>query len=258
VEFFNGTTSLGVDTTAPYSVSWNPPAAGNFTLLARATDSQGAVGTSAPASISVVAPIPGKVVISQIYASGGRWWSDYSNDFVELYNSGSAPVSLAGWSLQFTGGTGSKWTVLPLKGRIPAKGFYLVALAGGGYSYDLPAADATGAVDLAVKQGKLALLRATTPVSGTSPAEIPRWRISLDTVPLMHGRVTIPPFPRKDGMPSSAWTARIPTTTTGTSIGITHILATQNPRQPSGSREGNRHEKKRRAFGPPLLGPSEI
>lgn len=170
VEFFNGTTSLGVDTTAPYSVSWNPPAAGNYTLLARATDSQGAVGTSAPASISVVAPTPGKVVISQIYASGGRWWSDYSNDFVELYNSGSVPVSLAGWSLQFTGGTGSKWTVLPLKGSIPAKGFYLVALAGGGYSYDLPAADANGAVDLAVKQGKLALLRTSNPLSGTSPA----------------------------------------------------------------------------------------
>jgi hypothetical protein len=169
VEFFNGTTSLGVDTTAPFSVSWNPPAAGNYTLLARATDSQGAAGTSAPASIRVDAPTPGKVVISQIYASGGRWWSDYSNDFVELYNSGSAPASLAGWSLQFTEGTGSKWKVIPLKGSIPAKGFYLVALAGGGYPYDLPTADATGGVDLAVKQGKLALLRTSTPFSGTSP-----------------------------------------------------------------------------------------
>src|SRR5262249_23696209 len=38
VEFFQGTTSLGVDTTSPYSISWNNVAAGSYTLKAVATD----------------------------------------------------------------------------------------------------------------------------------------------------------------------------------------------------------------------------
>ena len=172
VEFFNGSTLIGTDTSAPYSISWTPSAIGSYTLLARATDSQGAVGTSTSATITVVAPVVGHVVISQVYAGGGRWWSDYSNDYVELYNSGAAPVSLAGWSLQLTGGTGTKWVVLPLKGTIPSKGFYLVALAGGSYAYDLPAADANGSFDLSPKQGKIALLRTTTPLTVSSPLNL--------------------------------------------------------------------------------------
>ena len=252
VEFFSGSTSLGVDTTAPYSITWKPAAAGNYILMARATDSQGAVGTSTSVTVTVVAPLPAPtissfspasgpvgtnvlingtnlsavsgvqfngvaasvwkivsatqisatvplgattgavrvstattsatsptaftvttppaaVVISQIYAGGGRWWSDYSNDYVELYNAGTAPAQLDGWSLQLAGGTGTRWTVIPLKGTIPAKGYYLIALAGGDYAYDLPKADASGFYDLAAKQGKVALMRATTPLAVASP-----------------------------------------------------------------------------------------
>ena len=52
VEFFNGATSLGVDTTAPYSVTWTPPASGSYVLSARATDTEG--GTAASASSTVL------------------------------------------------------------------------------------------------------------------------------------------------------------------------------------------------------------
>ena len=38
VEFFNGGTKLGEDTSAPYTFRWNIGAAGNYTLTARATD----------------------------------------------------------------------------------------------------------------------------------------------------------------------------------------------------------------------------
>ena len=37
VEFFDGATSLGVDTTSPYSVDWTA-ASGSHTLTAKATD----------------------------------------------------------------------------------------------------------------------------------------------------------------------------------------------------------------------------
>jgi hypothetical protein len=123
---------------------------------------------TSPTAFTVTTPAAA-VVISQIYAGGGRWWSDYSNDYVELYNAGTAPAQLDGWSLQLAGGTGTRWTVIPLKGTIPAKGYYLIALAGGDYAYDLPKADASGFYDLAAKQGKVALMRATTPLAVASP-----------------------------------------------------------------------------------------
>jgi Galactose oxidase-like, Early set domain/Bacterial Ig domain/Glyoxal oxidase N-terminus len=53
VEFLDGTTVLGRDTTAPYSFAWNKVKAGSHSLSARATDNAGAVGTSAPVSITV-------------------------------------------------------------------------------------------------------------------------------------------------------------------------------------------------------------
>jgi chitodextrinase len=53
VEFFRGTTSLGVDTSAPYSVVFANAAAGSYTLKAVATDNAGAATTSATVSITV-------------------------------------------------------------------------------------------------------------------------------------------------------------------------------------------------------------
>jgi hypothetical protein len=53
VEFFNGATLLGQDTTAPYSFTWTGVAAGSYTLTAKATDDAGASATSAPSTIMV-------------------------------------------------------------------------------------------------------------------------------------------------------------------------------------------------------------
>ena len=53
VEFFSGTTSLGVKTSAPYSVPFNAATAGTYTFSARATDNRGATTT---ATTSIVIP----------------------------------------------------------------------------------------------------------------------------------------------------------------------------------------------------------
>ncbi len=54
VEFFQGSTKLGEDLSAPYSFSWNSVAAGSYTLTAVATDNDGGVTTSGPIAISVM------------------------------------------------------------------------------------------------------------------------------------------------------------------------------------------------------------
>jgi hypothetical protein len=53
VEFFNGTTKLGEDTTPPYGFTWSGVAAGTYTVTARATDNLGVSTTSAPVTFTV-------------------------------------------------------------------------------------------------------------------------------------------------------------------------------------------------------------
>ncbi len=55
VEFFAGSTSLGIDNTAPFSVSYTPSGAGTVALSARVIDSNGAAVTSSAVSITVTA-----------------------------------------------------------------------------------------------------------------------------------------------------------------------------------------------------------
>ena len=68
VEFYNGTTLLGTDTTSPYSIAWTNLPVGNFTLTAKATDNKGIATVSAAVSINVSEVIqdPIEVVIPEI------------------------------------------------------------------------------------------------------------------------------------------------------------------------------------------------
>ncbi|MCU0431639.1 MAG: Ig-like domain-containing protein [Cytophagaceae bacterium] len=58
VRFFNGTTLIGTDNTAPYQISWAGVAAGTYSITAIATDNGGANTTSSAVSISVFTPVP--------------------------------------------------------------------------------------------------------------------------------------------------------------------------------------------------------
>jgi hypothetical protein len=53
VEFRDGTTVVGQDTSAPYSFTWRNVPQGSHVLTARATDNAGAVTTSSPVGITV-------------------------------------------------------------------------------------------------------------------------------------------------------------------------------------------------------------
>lgn len=57
VEFFNGSTKLGEDTTAPYTFTWSNVNAGSYSLTARASDNGGATGSSQAIAISVQTPV---------------------------------------------------------------------------------------------------------------------------------------------------------------------------------------------------------
>jgi hypothetical protein len=67
------------------------------------------------------------VVISQFYGGGGLNGAHFTHDFVELFNRGSSPVNLNGWSVQYASANGTQWLVTPLSGIMLQPGqFYLI------------------------------------------------------------------------------------------------------------------------------------
>jgi len=113
------------------------------------------------------------IVISEVYGGGGNSGSTWKNDFVELYNPTNAPVSLAGWSVQYGSTANPMSQVTMLSGVIQPKSFFLVQEAQGtGGTRDLPTPDAIGIIAMAQSNGKIALVSNGTLVSGPGDAAV--------------------------------------------------------------------------------------
>jgi predicted extracellular nuclease len=130
-----------------------------------------AQGRTASTTISLIVQEVPLVVVSQVYGGGGNAGATLRNDFIEIFNRGTSPVSLAGWSVQYNSAAGAgNWQVTPITGTIPAGGYYLIQeAAGAGGTEDLPAPDATGTIAMAAGAGKVALVSTTTPLNGSCP-----------------------------------------------------------------------------------------
>lgn len=111
-------------------------------------------GTQRTASINP------EIVISQIFGGGGSSVSAYKNDFVELFNRGTAATSLVGWSLQYASANSGAWQKVDLTGSIAPGQHYLIQLSPGATgSKNLPAPDAFGSIGIDASAGKVALVK---------------------------------------------------------------------------------------------------
>jgi hypothetical protein len=70
VEFFNGTTKLGEDTSSPYSFSWSGVAAGSYTIIAKATDDRGGQ-SSTQVTVTVGTPVAATIYQHCEYNTAG-------------------------------------------------------------------------------------------------------------------------------------------------------------------------------------------
>ncbi|WP_322752810.1 lamin tail domain-containing protein [Frankia sp. Cas3] len=119
-------------------------------------------GYTATVVVPALATSP-DVVISEVYGGGGNSGAPYLNDFVELYNRGSAAVSLSGWSTQYAASSGTNYLVTALSGTIQPGSKYLVKLgSAGSQGVALPTPDATGTTNMSATAGKVALVTTTT------------------------------------------------------------------------------------------------
>jgi predicted extracellular nuclease len=151
-------------------------------------------------SLAFMLPTPAQavsadVVISQVYGGGGNSGTVYTNDFVELFNRGSVPVSLAGWSIQYTSATGTGnfgssatlLTELPAVTLQPGQ-YYLVQEAqGSGGTTPLPSPDFVDPtpINMSGTGGKVALVTANVSLGcngGSTPCDATKLALIKDLV----------------------------------------------------------------------------
>lgn len=109
VDFYNGSTLIGTDTSSPYTFTWTNVAAGTYSLTTRATDNQGAVGTSGVVTVTVTG---GSGCNAPQYVENGGYVAGSS-----VQNAGSQyeckPYPFTGWcngaAWAYAPGTGSYW-----------------------------------------------------------------------------------------------------------------------------------------------------
>ena len=97
VEFYQGTTKLGEDTTAPFSYAWSGASAGIYSLTTVATDNDGGVTTSAVVSIAVAA------------GPARPFFGSLTENFDSM---GTGTAFILGWSMRngAAGTTNTTWT----------------------------------------------------------------------------------------------------------------------------------------------------
>ena len=150
----------------------------------------GMIGSQSPKPVQAANPLR----ISQVYAGGGAANSSYTNDFIEIYNSGSGPVSLAGMSIQYTtatgdeifGGSANQITELP-DVTLVAGQYYLILGGGGSGGALLPTPDLIDASPIAMShgQGKVALVNSSGSLGcngGSSPCTPAQLALIVDLV----------------------------------------------------------------------------
>ncbi|MBV8604064.1 MAG: ExeM/NucH family extracellular endonuclease [Pelomonas sp.] len=111
------------------------------------------------------------VVISQLYGGGGNSGAPLQNDFVELFNAGTASVDISGWSIQYTSAAGTTWgsnkLAIPSGTTIAAGQYYLIKLAAGtaGSAFT---GDLTGTINMSATAGKVALVNNNAALSAVA------------------------------------------------------------------------------------------
>mgnify|MGYP000533675796 CR=1 FL=1 len=129
----------------------------------------GVVPLAAPAPIAQA--LSADIVISQVYGGGGNAGAIYTHDFIELFNRGTATVSLVGWSVQYASatGTGSFGSaanlITPLSGSLAPGQYLLIQEAtNAAVGSPLPTPDITDAtpINISGTGGKVALVMSTT------------------------------------------------------------------------------------------------
>ena len=118
VEFFQGETKLGEDTTGVdgYTFSWTNVFAGSYQLTAKATDNQGAITTSSVINVSVTLPV---ITITASDAAAAEPGSDTGTFTISRTGGTSADLAV-NFSVTGAATSGNDYTAIGTSTTIPA------------------------------------------------------------------------------------------------------------------------------------------
>jgi uncharacterized protein (TIGR03437 family) len=116
------------------------------------------------------------LVVSQVYPGGGLSGASFTNDYIELFNRSGAAIDFAvtPFSVQFLSTGGSTWAKTDLTSGViqPGRYFLIRETSGGATGAALPAADATGSINLtSTTPGKIAVVSGTTLLTTNCPGD---------------------------------------------------------------------------------------
>jgi YD repeat-containing protein len=183
VEFYQGATKLGEDTSSPYSFTWSNVPAGSYSLTARAVDTNGAQATSPAAAVTVV-PLPtvtvsatdagaseqgpdaGTFTVSRTGATGAALTVNYT---VGGTATGATDYASVGTSVTIPAGAASQVvTVMPVDDAAVESGGETVTLtlaANAAYTLGTPS---SATVDIADNDTTPPSVSIATPANGTA------------------------------------------------------------------------------------------
>lgn len=137
--------------------------------------------------LTAIATMNAQIVINEVYGGGGNSGSTYKNDFVELINRGTSPVTITGASLQYASKTGTFNSYHPLPDITLAAGqTYLIQEgAGAGGSVALvpdfvapiptnfgSGTNTTPGFNMSATDGKMALVSNLAQISNPTDANV--------------------------------------------------------------------------------------
>jgi len=91
VDFYQGSTLIGSDTTSPYGITWSNVPAGSYSLTAVATDNGGAATTSSAVSVTVTASstLPSGWTDADVGATGAAGSASFANGTFSVTGAGA-------------------------------------------------------------------------------------------------------------------------------------------------------------------------
>lgn len=171
VEFFDGTTKLGEDTTSPYEFRWTGAATGSHSVTARATDNQGAAATSASLPLIVNAPVvPNTPPTVSITAPANAFKTNAPGAFTWVAQASDSDGTIAGVEF-FRVDTGNVTTSIGTgvrQGNTAAYQLQTTGWAAGSYTVVARATDDDG--DRATSASVQVIVNALPTVSFAAPA----------------------------------------------------------------------------------------
>ncbi len=170
--------TLGSTGTSTVTIAVTPTSAGTLTSGLATVDTGNTVtetneaNNTAAGVTTTVNAAPTGIVINEVYGGGSNSGATFNADYIELYNGGTVPADLSGYSLQYASATGSFTSIIALPGTsIAPGGYYVVQTQPSGTigSALTPNFTSSSNINLSATSGNVILVAGTT-AAGACPA----------------------------------------------------------------------------------------